>query len=138
MKNAKRKPDRSKSAPHAKKSNFTKLKGYIIWIFIGGDNDGASVEFEIQKGILRDGGNELAIECLWNLPGRPSFVYTIVMRRSGPLLFRGEWSDGGDTANSKGTCSCRVYSNGSRLALIGNWKQENGERQWVAELSPGP
>ena len=136
MNKTKKTPTKGKSAPRASKTSVTKLQGYIIWMFIGGDNDGASVQFETQQAILREGGNELVIECLWALPGRPSYIYTIVMRRTSPLLFRGEWSAGRAADRFTGTCSCRVYSNGSRLALIGNWHQEGGERQWLAELSP--
>jgi hypothetical protein len=127
---------KGKTTSRARKPSAIKLQGYVIWIFIGGDAQGASQRFEVQHAILRESGTELVIDCDCALPGDAADVYTITLRRESPLLFRGVWSAGKSADRSTGTCSCRVYSNGPRLALLGTWHERDGIQQWLAELSP--
>jgi hypothetical protein len=105
------------------------LKGYMVWIY----GDPADQRYEVSKAILRD-DQELAIDCDCPYPGNSSCVYTIVLRRQDALLFRGVWTAAKE--HDSGTCSCRVYSNGKRLACIGSWEEEGGTQSWYAELSP--
>ena len=68
-------------------------------------------------------------------PGDSPYVYTITLRREDSLLFRGEWSAGKASDRDSGACSCRLYSNGDRIAFIGVWKQKGGTEHWFAEFT---
>ena len=100
---------KAKSPRHA--ADALGLQGYIIWMNVGGDDEGAAQRFEIQTAILREGGNEIAIDCNCSTPGEPPYVYTILLRRESQLLFRGEWAAGDSRDRSTGTCTCRIYTN---------------------------
>jgi hypothetical protein len=112
-----------------------KLQGYVTWIYLTGADEGSYERFEIQRAIFRD-GREIAIDCNCAPPGDAPYVYTITLRREDSLLFRGEWSAGKAADRDTGTCSCRLYANGDRLAFVGVWKQDGGTEHWFAELSP--
>jgi len=109
--------------------NTQSLKGYIVWIY----GDPPDQHYEVSRAILRD-DRELAIDCDCPYPGVSSCVYTVVLSRQDPLHFRGVWT----TAKERdtGTCSCRVYFNGGRLACIGTWEEEGATQSWYAELFP--
>ena len=115
-----------------------KFQGYIIWMSIGGDDKCSTQRSVVQSALLRSNGNELVIDCDGALPGAASYVYTISLRRGSPLLFQGKWTAGRGPAEqrSSGTCSCRLYSNGSRLAFVGEWSEGGATQHWIAELSP--
>ena len=119
----------------AEETQTIKLQGFVIWIFIGGDDQGSSLRFEITNAILRGGGKEIAFDCNCANHGEDSYIYTVILRREDSILYRGDWSVN-DGDRSHGTCSCRLYSNGPRIALIGTWYENGGTQQWVAELSP--
>lgn len=136
MKIAKKSKSKRKAKPSEHAADALGLQGYIIWMNVGGDNEGAAQRFEIQTAILREGGNEIAIDCNCSTPGEPPYVYTILLRRESPLLFRGGWTAGESTDRSTGTCTCRVYSNGPLLALVGTWHEDGIPQQWLAELRP--
>jgi hypothetical protein len=99
-----------KPTPKPRMPRAMKYQGYVIWVFVGGDNDGSAQKYEIKEAISRDDGNELVIDCDCAQPGEPSYVYTISLRRESPLTYRGEWA-AGKNGPSTGTCSCRVYTN---------------------------
>lgn len=129
-------PTRKNADRRVELSNALKLQGYCVWMNIGGDGEGSAQRFEVQTAILREGGNEIAIDCNCAAPGDDPYVYTILIRRESHLLFRGEWVAGNTTDRSTGICSSRVYSNGSHLALIGSWTEDGIPQQWLAELHP--
>ena len=133
---AKKIPSKREVAGLAPRPSAIKLEGYYHLDFIARDDEGYSQRFDVRDAILRKDGNELVIDCDCALPGDPSYVYTITLRRESALVFRGEWTAGKSADRSTGTCSCRAYSNGSRLALIGAWHKDGGSQQWIAELSP--
>ena len=108
------------------------LQGYIMCSFMGGDDKREFHTFAVKQAILSDDGKgyKLAIDfdC-----GPQGGEYTIVLKGEDPLFFQGDWSRKDDS--TKGSCTCRRYSSGTHLALIGAWQEESGAQQWIAELS---
>jgi len=76
------------------------------------------------------------IDCNCASPGDSPYVYTITLRREDSLFFGGEWTAGKSVDRDTGTCSCRLYSNGERLAFMGVWKQDGSTEHWCGELTP--
>jgi hypothetical protein len=111
--------------------NTQKLDGYVVWIYGKPPDEKCAV----QQAILRDGGNELAVDCECPYPGSTTCLYTFVLRRKDALVFSGTWKSTGAKQDS-GVCDCRVYSNGDRLACIGAWEEEGTNQSWYAELHP--
>jgi len=132
-------PPRSKPGgprpPESSERTVQRLQGYITWIYLTGEEAGGYERFEVKQAVLR-GGRELVIDCDCADPGDSPYVYTITLRREDSLLFRGEWSAGKASDRDSGTCSCRLYSNGDRIAFIGVWKQKGGTEHWLAEFTP--
>jgi hypothetical protein len=124
-----KKPKSSSQPPSA--DGARALGGYISW------TDGAhpGKPWEVKQAILRN-NDELAIDCDTAPVGEPPFIFTIVMKRVDELAFSGHWSfvDGADSDN--GPCTCRLYSNGRRFALIGGWQQDGVSAKWFGELYP--
>ena len=107
----------------------------MTWIYLTGEYAGTYERFEVERAVFRE-DRELAIDCNCAGPGEEPFIYTITFRREDPLFFRGEWVAGKAVEREAGTCSCRVYFNAGRLALVGVWKEAGYTDQWYAELSP--
>lgn len=112
-----------------------KMRGYVTWFYLTGEDDGTYDRFEVERAVYRD-GRELAIDCNCASPSDQPYVYTINLLREDSLLFRGEWVAGRAADRDSGICSCRVYSNGDRLAFAGVWKQNGSTEHWFGELLP--
>lgn len=115
-----------------------KFTGFMVWMARSATSAGDDLthdRYEIQRAVLRD-DRELAIDFNANDPTEAPFVYTVILYRSDSLVFRGEWQVGKGTERNSGSCSCRLYSNGSRYAFFGIWKQDTATQDWIGELIP--
>jgi len=116
-------------------SKNIQLHGHVIWVYLTGDDEGSYQRFEVEKAVFRD-SSELAIDCNCAAAGDKPFVYTVVLHKQDDLLFRGTWTAGQYADREEGACSCRMYTNGKRLAFVGIWKEGGMTSHWYGEFSP--
>ncbi len=116
-------------------SGVVDLEGYVVWLYLAGDNGGMYERFDILRGVFRENA-EIALDFDCAHPGEPPHIYSISLRRESALLFRGEWLAGNPEDRDSGSCSCRVYFNDARLGLFGVWRRNGEAHHWIAELRP--
>lgn len=128
---------KSKPSPTPGETNteVRRFRGKITWIHISGEEEGTYERYEITRAIFRD-GRELIIDCNCARLGGKPYIYTAILFRTEPLLFRGQWSVSENSKQTTGTCLCRLYDTGDRLVLVGAWNQAGKSEEWFSELFP--
>lgn len=109
--------------------NYQQLDGYVGWVY-GTPPDET---YPVQNAVFRN-NDELAIDCDCKYEGETS-AYTVVLRRKDALTFTGSWTSKSPNLD-EGTCECRLYINGDRIACIGSWQENGSTQRWYAELYP--
>jgi hypothetical protein len=107
--------------------NAQPLDGYVVWIYGTPPDE----KCQVQQAIFRD-GEELAIDCECPYGGKKC-LYSFVLHRRDGLNFTGNWTSNGAKQDS-GTCDCRLYASGDRMACIGSWDEEGSSQSWYAEF----
>ena len=126
---------KSNATPNEKTPDVRRFRGKVTWIHISGEEEGTYERYEVTRAIFRD-GRELIIDCNCAHPGAKPYIYTVNLFRTEPFLFRGQWSVSQNSRQTTGTCSCRLYDTGDRLALVGVWNQAGNSEEWFSELFP--
>ena len=107
------------------------LKGYITLFPIGAH---ASVRrVKVESAVQR--AKELSIDYNFAPSGSVPRVRRILLRRESRLMFASMLVSLPERGLI-GTCMCRVYSNCSRLSLMGRWRNNGLFDDWHAELWP--
>ena len=109
------------------------FSGAITWYFV--DMCSPSRSITLISAVSNASGQEIAMEYNCALPSTTSCIRRIVLRRNSSRTFAGVIiSDHHE--RYIGTCTCRCYSDGKHLALIGEWREDGVSRNWIAELRP--